>query len=158
MGLASKALEIVGGGLFKEISETVQAYFPPDMSPEKKMELGMKLESIQGDNKLKLQALLNEEENNYNNRIMNMDGTAEQLRLIPWIGPFIILLRSIQRPIWGFATLWIDFMVFSSTWKLEKESQEMFCFLVVNVVVLVFLFGEKTFRNVAPLIERLIKR
>ena len=36
------------------------------------------------------------------------------------------------------------------------DSREDLCFLSINLIVLIFLFGEKAFKNIAPLIERLL--
>lgn len=156
MSLTEKILDVIGGGLVSNIIDVAKSYFPQDMSDAQKMEAEMKMLQIKAGVDLQIQDMLNESERAFNDRIIQMDGTAEQLKGIWFIGPAIILLRAIQRPIWGFGTLYMDWMVFSDSWKIPVDSREDMCFLVINLIVLIFLFGEKAFKNIAPLIERLL--
>lgn len=156
MSITEKILDVIGGGLVSGIIDVAKSYFPPDMSEAQKLEAEMKMLQIKASVDLQIQEMLNESERAFNDRIIQMDGTAEQLKSVFFIGPLIILLRAIQRPLWGFGTLYMDWMVFSDTWKIPTDSREDLCFLSINLIVLIFLFGEKAFKNIAPVIERLL--
>ena len=156
MSITEKIVDVIGGGLVSGIIDVAKSYFPPDMSEAQKLEAEMKMLQIKASVDLQIQEMLNESERAFNDRIIQMDGTAEQLKSVFFIGPLIILLRAIQRPLWGFGTLYMDWMVFSDTWKIPTDSREDMCFLSINLIVLIFLFGEKAFKNIAPLIERLL--
>lgn len=156
MSLTAKVLDIVGGGLFNGITDLAKTYFPPNMSEEQKKQFELGLMKIKDDKMLKVQSQLIKTEQMYNERIMTMDGTAEQLRKIWFIGPLLIFARAIQRPLWGFGTLILDYQVFSGKWTIIEGSRQDTCFLLINLIILIFLFGEKTFKNIAPLVERLL--
>jgi hypothetical protein len=65
------------------------------------------------------------------------------------------VLRGAQRPIIGYGTMYVDYMVFSGMWKLPDGPVTNAWFLS-NALVLAFLFGERAIRNVAPLITDLL--
>lgn len=156
MGLAQKVLDIVSGGLVGNIIDVAKSYFPPNMTESEKLEAEMKMMQIKAGVDLQLQEMLNETEKNFNDRIMAMDGTAEQIKDIWFVGPTVIFLRALQRPIWGVGTIILDWQVFSGAWIIKEGSRQDICFLIINLIILIFLFGERTFRNIAPLVERLL--
>ena len=53
---------------------------------------------------------------------------------------------------WGFATAYMDFMVFSGQWQIEAHTAKDAAFWSINLLVLGFLFGERAVRNVMPII------
>lgn len=87
-----------------------------------------------------------------------MEGTAADLKSIPFVGAFIIFLRGAFRPIFAYFTLYLDAQWFltgvSGGWT-EQQSTAM---IVINVVVLVFFFGERTVKNLMPLIAQVFGR
>lgn len=78
------------------------------------------------------------------------DGTAADLHLVPFVGKCIRFLRASQRTIWGFATLWIDTQWFFGSFSFNEQQQT--ALIVINLMVLGFLFGERTVQNLAPLL------
>jgi hypothetical protein len=86
----------------------------------------------------------------FNKRISDLEGTASDLKSIPIIGPILLFLRGAQRPFWGFATIYLDYQVFSKGWNLDPGSQAGSAFYVINLLVLGFLFGERAIQNVLP--------
>jgi K+-sensing histidine kinase KdpD len=57
MSLLDKITDFVGGGLFKEAKELIKDYWPPDLSPEKRAELEMRLTEAEHDKEIKLAEL-----------------------------------------------------------------------------------------------------
>lgn len=97
--------------------------------------------------------IANERESELNDRIKSLEGTASDLKQFGWIGSVVVFLRGLQRPVWGFGTIYMDFMVFSGKWKIPDDDQLKSAFWIINLIVLVFLFGERAIKNVAPLIK-----
>lgn len=147
--------DFVSGGLFKEAKELIQDYFPPDMSPQDKADLQIKLGELEQKKIQQASQIISEAENNLTQRIATLEGSAQDLRAIPIIGPLVIFLRGLQRPVWGYMTLYIDIMWFSGKW--DMESQQESAMWIINLLVLGFLFGERAVQNLAPLISDLMK-
>jgi hypothetical protein len=57
MSLLDKITDFVGGGLFKEAKELIKDYWPPDLSPEKRAELEMRLTKAEHEKEIKLAEL-----------------------------------------------------------------------------------------------------
>jgi len=154
--LLTKTVDFFSGGLGSAIVDTVKGYFPPSMSEQEKAELAMRINDAANQQANKAAKLANEAQAEFNQRITEMEGTAKDLKAIPFIGPIVLFLRGCQRPTWGYSTLYIDFMVFSGKWNELSESQES-AIWIINLLVLGFLFGERAIKNLMPLIERLVK-
>jgi hypothetical protein len=151
MGIGSKLLDFLAGGTAKTILDGVKAYFPPSMSEQEKSELSLKISEAQKQYELTILDKANEADAEFNTRIKEMEGTASDLKSIPYIGGLVIFLRGLQRPFWGFATLYLDFKSFSQDWVLTDQQD--FALLMINILVLGFLFGERALKNVMPLIN-----
>lgn len=156
MSILAKLGEFVGGGLFKEVKSLVQDYFPPDMSPQQRAELEIKLQDIAAQKEIQANRLMLEAEQALTQRITQLEGSAQDLRAIPIVGPLVIFLRGLQRPLWGYAVLYIDVMWFSGKWHLAEQQES--AMWIINLLVLGFLFGERAVQNVAPLISELISK
>lgn len=152
MGILSKITNFVSGGLFKEIKEGVMSYFPPDMSPADKAAAELKVMELLHKKEMETNQILAEAAAALDNRIAEQEGTAADLKTIPYIGPLLILARGAQRPVWGFATLYMDQQwFFAESAKVFSEKQET-ALIVINLLVLGFLFGERAVKNLTPLI------
>lgn len=57
MSLLEKLGDFVGGGLFKEAKELIKDYWPPDLSPEKRAELELRLTEVEHEKEIKLAEL-----------------------------------------------------------------------------------------------------
>ncbi|MBR8537649.1 hypothetical protein KDU71_18915 [Carboxylicivirga sediminis] len=88
-------------------------------------------------------------------RIRELEGTTADLKQFGWWGRFIRFLRGAQRPLWGFAVLFIDLMVFFDCIIIHDGSNLEFVFNVINFLVLGFLFGERALKNVIPLVSQM---
>jgi len=151
MSILSKVADFVGGSLFKEIKEGVMSYFPPDMNPQQKADAELKIQEFLHQKQLDANKILNDSSEQLNKRIAEQEGTASDLKSIPVLGTLIIFLRGVQRPLWGFATLYMDNKWFFGG-NLEFTEQQQTAMIVINVLVLGFLFGERTIKNLEPLI------
>lgn len=151
MGIFEKILGIFGeGSIVKTIADTVMAYLPPEMSPEKKAEIALASAKQDNENQRSVMVLAHEMDKEFNQRVKDLEGTAADLKSVPVVGPILILLRGAQRPGWGFFTMYMDYMVYSKGWSITPDSQQSAAFFLINVLVLVFLFGERAFQNIMP--------
>lgn len=158
MGVLSKLMTLLSGGFSSKIVDTIRDYFPPSMTDKEKREFELKLMEISQAQEIELLKAANTAEAEFNQRIKDMEGTAADLKQIPVLGSIILFLRGCQRPIFGFFTLLMDYLVFSGSWTIEQNSRLESAFFAINLLVLGFLFGERAVKNVLPLFERYIKR
>lgn len=156
MSLLAKLSEIVGGSLFKEAKEVIMAYWPPEVPPEKKLELQARLNEIELAKSRQIDQAIADAEQRLTERISMTEGSAQDLRAIPVVGPAVLFLRGLQRPIWGYATLYGDAMWFMGDWSLNGQQES--ALWVINFLVLGFLFGERAIQNVAPLIGEIMDK
>ncbi|WP_035075185.1 hypothetical protein [Maridesulfovibrio zosterae] len=137
------------GGLGSTIVNMVKDYFPPDMSEAEKAKFTMAINEAAHIKEKEMMQLAMQADRELTDRIASLEGTAADLNQLPFVGRIIIFLRGCQRPLWGFATLYMDFLWFTA-WKLTEKQQT--ALIVINVLVLGFLFGERTIKNLEPLL------
>lgn len=152
MSILGKLTSFVGGSLFKEIKQTVTEYFPPDLSPLQKAELENKMAEFLHNKELEANRILNDAAAQLDKRIAEQEGTAQDLKSLPIIGRLVLFLRGLQRPVWGFFTMWLDFNWFTTATSYTEQQQT--ALIVINILVLGFLFGERTLKNLEPLIVK----
>jgi len=150
MSILSKVADFVGGGLFKEIKEGVMSYFPPDMTPQQKAETELNLQKFLHQKEIEASSIVAESAKQLDKRIESQEGTASDLKQLPFIGRIILFLRGLQRPLWGFFTMYLDFKWFTTVTDYSEQQQT--ALIVINILVLGFLFGERTVKNLEPLI------
>ena len=150
MSFLTKITDIVGGSLFGEVKDLVTTYFPPDMSEEAKAELSIKLAELEQKKTLAINNNLADAERTLNERIAEQEGTASDLKQLPIIGRIVLFLRGLQRPTWGFFAMYLDYEWFTTSPGYTEQQQT--ALIVINILVLGFLFGERTIRNLSPLI------
>lgn len=151
MSILAKLTDFVGGSLFKEIKEGVMSYFPPDMSPQQKAETELNIQKFLMEKEVQANKVLQDSAAQLDKRIAEQEGTAKDLKTIPILGPLILFARGAQRPVWGFATLWMDSKWFFEVGLVFSEQQQT-ALIVINVLVLGFLFGERAVQNLTPMI------
>ena len=152
MGLFTKVADFLGGGTIKTIAETVKAYFPPSMSEQEKSTLALEISKVEHARELQVLKLANEQDVEFNKRTIALEGTAGDLKSIPIVGHVIIFARGCQRPAFGIFTLLMDYQVMSGSWELTLQSPKGVAFVIINILVLTFLFGERAMKNIMPLI------
>ncbi len=156
MNIISGLTNLLGGNLFKEIKETLMAYLPPSLTAQQKAEIELQLEKVANEKQLQINQQLNEAASQLDKRIAEQEGTAADLKALPILGRIVLFLRGLQRPTWGFATLYMDFLWFfgDHTFSDRQETG----MIVINLLVLGFLFGERTVKNLEPLIVKVFAK
>jgi hypothetical protein len=154
--LLKSVANIATGGLASAVSNLVMKYAPPEMSPEQKAQMALDATRLELDRDKATNDAVRDAEAAINERIKLYEGTATELAQLPVLGPIMVFLRAAQRPIMGYATMFLDYMVFSGAWKLTAGTQEN-CFWFINALVLTFLFGERAIKNVSPFITDMLQ-
>ncbi|MGY3571953.1 hypothetical protein [Vibrio paucivorans] len=152
MSFFSKVADTLTGGLASTVMNTIKAYFPPDMTPEQQSQMQLALENLELKKKAQAAEIERKAEEQVTKRIAELEGTASELKSIPILGPIMLFLRGCQRPVWGFLTLYMDMMWFSGSWGTLTATQER-ALMMVNFLVLAFLFGERAIKNALPAIK-----
>jgi hypothetical protein len=155
MSIFKKLLNGVTGGFVSTAVDTFKEYFPADMTPEQKASLALKTRELEAKIQQQMDDAAITAEEVLTNRIAQLEGTASDLKGIPLVGPLVLFLRGLQRPLWGYATLFMDYMWFSE-WTTLTSKQES-ALMAINILVLGFLFGERAIKNVMPLITKLFE-
>lgn len=155
MAIFDKIASMFGGGLVDSVLDTVKAYFPPGMTPQQEAELRLNIERMAFEKQKQADAMLADAERQVTERISLLEGTATDLRAVPIVGPLMLFMRGIQRPVWGFAVLYADMMWFSGKWGVMTAQQES-ALWVINLLVLGFIFGERAVANLAPIISEVM--
>lgn len=155
MSLLDKISGLFGGNLVDSVLDTVKAYFPPGMTPQQEAELKLELERLAFEKQKQADAMMADAERQVTERISLLEGTATDLRSVPFIGPAMLFMRGAQRPVWGFAVLYADMMWFSGKWGVMTAQQES-ALWVINLLVLGFIFGERAVANLAPVISEVM--
>lgn len=150
-GGGSDAATSIGTGLVKAIED----YFPPNMTPEQKANIQLAADNFGLQKTIQLAALTAAAEKELDDRIAMYEGSASDLKAIPILGPIMLFLRGAQRPVWGFATIYIDYAVFSGLWKLTDPTVGN-AFWILNTLVLGFLFGERAVTNIMPYVTNMV--
>jgi len=140
------------GNFIKGAVELVTDYIP---DPAKKAELKAKLENLAMQKKEQAHEQMLESADSMNKRINEQEGTAHELKTIPYIGGLIIFLRAAQRPIWGYATLYYDYQMFAAETAFTEDQTKLLW--IINLLVLGFLFGERAIKNIMPLVTKLFE-
>lgn len=155
MNIFTTITDFLAGGTVKTVLDTVKDYFPPSMSDKEKAEMSLIISNAEHQKEKEILVLVNEADKEFNQRLRDLEGTASDLKSIPFFGTIVIFLRGVQRPIWGFFTLYADFMALSKTWNITDDPQLKAMLIVVNVLVLGFLFGERAIKNLMPFIAQM---
>lgn len=151
--MLDKLASILTGGLADTVMSGITKYFPPDMSDEQKASVNLELQRIELEKQASVNKAVADAEKSINERIAISEGTAKDLMALPIVGRLLIFARGAQRPVWGFSTMYADYMWFSGQWSGLTQQQESSLW-VINLLVLGFLFGERAVQNVAPLIAQ----
>lgn len=154
-----------GGDVIKLGAKVVNKFmkqFPDKLSEKERAELEIIIADAEHTRNIELLQLAKAQDEQFNNRIRDLEGTAKDLSQFGMIGRILILLRGTQRPLWGFSVLIMDYKVFSGDWVLSDPlltrtvatsmTQES-AFWIINFLVLGFLFGERAIRNIMPMVQ-----
>ncbi len=150
------AVKLLSGGLGEGIVDFVKGRFPAKLSDAEKAQIEADIQQAAHAKEMELQQVLNDAAAEFNDRIKSMEGTASDLKSIPIVGPIILFLRGLQRPVWGFAVLYFDYMWFTGEFTTTEDQGTVL--LVVNLLVLGFLFGERAIKNLEPLLIKVFAK
>lgn len=156
MKLLADIVNVATGGLAKEVISVIKEYWPPELAPEKKLEFESKMYQLETDRTRAGDEATNKASELINQRIAEYEGTASDLKTVPFLGPLMLFIRGSQRPVWGYATLWMDWQWFNGSFISLTDKQQATLY-IVNILVLGFLFGERAVQNVAPMIADIFR-
>ena len=154
MGILSSITHVLSetpiGNFFDKVIDNI---FPDKLSEIDRAKLRIELENFEHKRALEIQKLILEADAEFNQRIIEMEGTAGDLKAVPLIGPIILLFRGLMRPLWCYATFWLDYQWVSGAFGKLTETQEASLYLI-NFLVLGFLFSERAIKNTMPAISK----
>lgn len=153
MNLLGSLGDFFNNSVFKEIRELIVAYFPPDMTPQQRAEFELKVADQLNQKQLEVNNAINDAAAQLDQRIKEQEGTASDLKAMPILGTLVLFLRGLQRPLWGYATLYLDIVWLFKVERLTPTQEH--TLTIINFLVLGFLFGERTLKNLEPLLVKL---
>lgn len=136
----------------KEVVGFIRDRFPAKLSDAELAEIQAAAEQREGERKESAMEWAASEQANFNKFTTDMEGTASDLKDVPVLGPIVIFFRGMFRPIFSYFVMYLDFVWFVGT--SDFDDQQSTAMIVINMVVLVFFFGERAVKNLAPLIAR----
>lgn len=77
--------------------------------------------------------------------IVKYEGSAEDYKGIPLVGPLLLALRGFIRPAFTLAVAWWDWLFFTTVVVWDGEKIQLLG--TINAVVLIFWFGERAVTN-----------
>jgi len=151
-----KILKAIGsflsGDFVKNSLDFVNTRWPPDMSEQQKAQMEVVIKDMLHKQQIELAEVAAKDEQLFNERTIALEGTAKDLAAIPYLGAPIIFLRGAFRPLFAYMVAYLDYEYFISgmNWSERQET----LLLSINLLVLVFFFGERAMKNVMPLIAK----
>ena len=159
-------------GLPDKIVDALAGMLPDTMSDAEKANATVKVQQAAHKHTVDLLDAAKEQEAEFSKRIGELEGTAKDLLAAGRLGRAVLFLRGLQRPLWGYAVLVLDFMVFSGNWDVKLHDKVVkandaadavvsagldieMVFWTINLLVLGFLFGERAVKNVLPMVREM---
>lgn len=144
------------GGLIAKGLDFVNKRWPPDMSEQQRAQMEVVVKDMLHDQQMELIQAAHEDERQFNERTIALEGTANDLKALPYVGAVVIFLRGAFRPLFAYLTAYLDWLYFVSGmgWTERQES----LLLAINLLVLIFFFGERAMKNVMPLIAEVFAK
>jgi len=155
MKLFGKIRALIGNGLFKDVGDLVDRFVT---TGAEKRQIKAELMELRHRHEVEAVKLSLEAEQEFNQRIRDLEGTAKDLHQSGWIGKMVLFMRGAQRPLWGYFVAYMDYMVFAGNWSLRGNEKLESAFWIINFLVLGFLFGERAVKNVAPLVSEMMSK
>lgn len=155
MSFFQKITDFLTGGVGSTLVQEISKHFPPGMSEAERAQAQLAVMELEHNRQVELLKLAQEQDEEFDQRIKDLEGTASDLKSVPFIGAVILFLRGSQRPLWGFATMYMDAMWFSGIWQFNEQQSA--AAHIINFLVLGFLFGERAAQNILPLLATVFK-
>lgn len=156
MGILESIGGFLGGGLGTKIAEIVGNR----IEDKAKAALAqLEIEKVIGDraHELEMAQLQADKETElaFNERTRDMEGTAADLKSVPYVGAVILFLRGAFRPLFAYFTAYLDWLYFYQSMPWTEKQQALV--YAVNMLVLGFFFGERALKNVLPLVAKVFE-
>jgi len=155
-----KLTDFLTGGMASEIVKGAvgifKGRFPDKMSDADAAQLEIDLATVVNARIAQAAEIAQQETQEFNKRIASMEGTASDLKAIPYLGALMLFVRGAQRPAWSIATMYFDAKWFSTAAVYTEQEQT--ALIMINILVLGFLFGERAIQNLQPLLEKLFAK
>lgn len=153
MGILS---DFLGGGLGAKIADIVGSR----IEDKGKQQLAqIELEKAVGDRAHELEMAQlqadKDAEAEFNDRTKELEGTASDLKALPYVGSVVLFLRGAFRPLFAYFTAYLDWLYFYQSMAWSDKQQALV--YAVNMLVLGFFFGERALKNVLPTVAKVFE-
>lgn len=142
-----------GGDTGKELVGFIRDRWPAKLSDAELAEIEHENNRLEFEREQAAMRWANEQDAAFFQFTKEMEGTASDLKGVPLLGPIVIFMRGMFRPIFAYFTMYLDFTWFTTDTSHWTEQQNM-AMIVINIIVLVFFFGERTVKNLLPMIAQ----
>ena len=145
--------KFLSGGTGKEVVGFIRDRFPAKLSEAELMQLEQEADRMDKDHEAKLLEFAAQQDQVFNERTILMEGTAKDLQQFGILGKIVVFLRGLFRPVFAYFTMYLDFLWFTgdtSGWTDQQNT----AMIVINIIVLVFFFGERSVKNLLPMIAQ----
>ena len=145
--------KFLSGGTGKEVVGFIRDRFPAKLSEGESKELEMAADEMDKNHERALLEFAAQQDQVFNERTILMEGTAKDLQQFGFLGNIVVFLRGLFRPTFAYFTMSLDFMWFTgdtSNWTDQQNT----AMIVINIIVLVFFFGERSVKNLLPMIAQ----
>jgi hypothetical protein len=129
------------------ISTGLDKFFPDRMSEDDKEKLKFQMLAFSAEEARKAGSA-------FRDFVVQYEGAAKDYTNIPIIGPTVLLVRGLIRPAFTVLVGYLDWLYFSGVGWTDEQSSLL---KAVNIVVLMFWFGERAIQNTG-LVDLLLKR
>ena len=102
------------------------------------------------------------ENSSFRSFIIEYEGSAKDYANIPYIGSLVMLLRGLIRPVFTISVMWWDMKIVDAVLANKMTAggtPQYFMAMIagINIIVLIFWFGERSIQYIMPLLMPLIK-
>lgn len=143
---------ISGDGLIAKGLDFINDRWPPDMSEQQRKQMEIVVKDMLHEQQMQLLEAAHEDEKQFNERTIALEGTAKDLQSVPYVGAIVIFLRGAFRPLFAYLTAYLDWTYFVGGMQWTERQETLL--LSINLLVLIFFFGERAMKNVMPLIAQ----
>jgi len=162
--------------LTTKVINTTKDYLPIDMPDKSKMDLNLAISEEVKRHEMNLLEQAHIETVEFNNRLKETEGTASDLLQAGFPGRIMLFLRGAQRIIWNMSILVID-LIWLFTDKIQLTmiqvpdpdypgrlisvadpitAAKLTVLVTLNMLAISFLYGERAFKNLTPMITTII--
>jgi len=150
MSIFGEIAKLATGGIGGQVLDIIERQFPGKLTPQEQSELSVTLERMEMEREQQANNAIAEAERSLNERVAEYEGTASEIKDMWLVGPLVILMRSLFRPICSYVTLYLNFVYFTSVNDWSPETTNLL--VVIDVIVFGFWFGERAVKNVLPIV------